>query len=331
MPLRAGGCVMSKTLRGVYFAIALAMFGSSVPALGQDLIKVKISRLAFPSLSTMMIDIVKARGIDKKHGIDLEGVTFSAISGYYGALANGEADMTASGPLVVQKMILEGVPIRIGLTWARMNIMSVITGDPSIKSIEDLKGKTIAADMGSAEYQTLAVYGRTQNIVFGKDISVVQAGPPLARSQLLAKRVEASMLWEPTTTLALQDNPDYRVILAGDKAWSAISKTVGWDLVLAMREDFLRDKPQAISRLLAMFQEAQQWYAANLDEADKILNESTKLPIGVFKAAVASGRLAFDIKPAWESEREAIWNLFKVAVDAGYLPKLPSENVIYKP
>jgi NitT/TauT family transport system substrate-binding protein len=322
---------MSTALKGVYFALALAIFGSTNPAVGEEAIKVKISRLAFPSLSTMLIDIVKARGIDKSHGIDLEGVTYSAISGYYGALANGEANMTASGPLVVQKMISEGVPIRIGLTWARMNIMSVITGDPSIKSIADLKGKSIAADMGSAEYQTLAVYGRTQGIVFGKDISVVQAGPPLARNQLLLNRVEAAMLWEPTTTLALRDNKDFRVILAGDKAWSAISKTAGWDLVLAFREDFLRDKPQAIPRLLSMFQEAQQWYMANLDEADKILVESIKLPAGVFKEAVASGRLAYDFQPAWGPERDAIWNMFKIAVDAGYLPNLPAENVIYKP
>jgi ABC-type nitrate/sulfonate/bicarbonate transport system substrate-binding protein len=119
--------------------------------------------------------------------------------------------------------------------------------------------------------------------------------------------------------------------LAGDKAWAEIAKTVGWDLVLAMREDFLRRKPEAIPRLLSMFQEAQAWYKANLDEADKILAESIKLPPGVFKDAVASGRLAYDIRPAWESERDAIWNMFKIAVDAGYLPKLPSEDVIYKP
>jgi ABC-type nitrate/sulfonate/bicarbonate transport system substrate-binding protein len=318
-------------LRGLCVAITLAVLATVQPASSQEAIKVKISRLAFPAMSTMMIDIVKARGIDKKHGIDLEGVTFSAVSGYYGALANGEADMTPAGPLVVQKMITEGVALRIGLTWARMNILSVITGDPAIKSIEDLKGKTIAADMGSSEYQTLAVYGRVNNITFGKDISVVQAGPPMARSQLQAKRVEAAMLWEPTTTLALRDNPDYRVILQGDKAWSSIAKTTGWDLVLAMREDFLKAKPQAIPRLVSMFQEAQAWYMANIDEADAIIVASLKLPAGIFKEAVASGRLAYDIKPAWDSERAAILNMFKVAVDAGYLPSLPSENVIYKP
>jgi NitT/TauT family transport system substrate-binding protein len=320
-----------NTLKAACAIFAIINLTSIASAGAADLLKVKMSRLAFPSLSTMMIDIVKAKGIDKRHDIDLEGVTFSAISGYYGALANGDADMTASGPLVVQKMILEGVPIRIGMTWARMNILSVITGDPSIKSIDDLKGKSIAADMGSAEYQTLAVYGRSQNLVFGKDVAVVQASPPVARGQLEAKRVEAAMLWEPTTTLALRDHPDYRVVLAGDTAWSAISKTAGWDLVVAIREDFLNAHADALLRIISMFQEGRDWYMANLDEADQILAETIKLPKDAFKAAVSSGRLAYDIKPAWDTEREAIWNMFKIAVDAGYLPKLPNERVIYKP
>ena len=207
--------------------------------------------------------------------------------------------MLAGGPLVAQKMILEGVPIRIGLTWARMNILSV--------------------------------YGRSQGLIFGKDITVVQASPPLARTQLQANRVDAAMLWEPTTTLALRDNPAYRVIFAGDKAWSTISKFAGWDLVLMMREDFLKRRPDALPRLVSLFQDAQQYYKANLDEADKILVASLKLPPGVFKEAVASGRLAYDVRPAWGPERAALWDMFKIAVDSGHLPKLPNEHVIYSP
>jgi len=47
--------------------------------------------------------------------------------------------------------------------------------------------------------------------------------------------------------------------------------------------------------------------------------------------AVASGRLAYDVQPAWGSERAALWDMFKIAVDSGHLPKLPNENVIYSP
>src|SRR5262249_11226234 len=120
------------------------------PAGGQEPIKVKISRLGFPSLTTMMVDVVKDQGFDKKNGIDLEPQSFGVISAYYAALATGELDMAPAGPHVLQKMRLEGVPIKATLTYARLNALAVITGDPALKSIVDLKGKAIAADMGSS-------------------------------------------------------------------------------------------------------------------------------------------------------------------------------------
>ena len=55
------------------------------------------------------------------------------------------------------------------------------------------------------------------------------------------------------------------------------------------------------------------------------------MPSGVFKAGVQSGRLQFDVLPAAGAERDVIWGMFKVAVDTGYLPKLPGEDSIYQP
>jgi NitT/TauT family transport system substrate-binding protein len=274
---------------------------------------------------------VKDQGFDKKNGIDLEPHSFGTVSAYYAALATGEVDMLPAGPHVLQKMRNEGVPIRAALTYARLNALAVITGDPAIKTIADLKGKTIAADMGSSEYQILALYGRSQGIVFGKDVTVVQAGPPMARTQLQAKRVDAAMTWEPTATLTLRDNPQYRTILTGDTAWKAIAKAEGWELIVAMREDFLKKSPDAVPRLMKMFQEGARFIKSNPDEADRIVVGSVKLPPGILKEAVTSGRLVYDIQPAWEGERAVIWDMFKVAVDSGYLPKLPDEGAIYKP
>jgi ABC-type nitrate/sulfonate/bicarbonate transport system substrate-binding protein len=312
-------------------AACLMTVATAPPARSQEPIKVKIARLAFPSLTTMMVDVVKDQGLDKKHGIDLQPQPFGAVSAYYAALATGEVDMLPAGPHVLQKMRLEGVPIRATLTYARLNALAVISGDPSIKTIADLKGKSIAADMGSSEYQILALYGRSQGVVFGKDVTVVQAGPPMARTQLQAKRVDAAMTWEPSATLTLRDNPQYRTILTGDTAWKEIAKADGWELVLAVREDFLTRSPEAVPRLLRMFQDGARFIKTNLDAADQIVVGSVKLPPGVFKEAVSSGRLVYDIQPAWEGERAVIWDMFKVAVDSGYLPKLPDEGAIYKP
>ena len=301
------------------------------PAETQEPIKVKIARLAFPSLTTLMVDVVKDQSLDKRNGLDLEPQSFGAVSAYYAALATGEVDMLPAGPHVLQKMRLEGVPIRAALTYARLNALAVITGDPAIKTITDLKGKSIAADMGSSEYQILALYGRSQGVVFGKDVTVVQAGPPLARTQLQARRVDAAMTWEPSATLTLRDNPEYRTILTGDTAWRQIARADGWELILAVREDFLKRSPQAVPRLQKMFQEGAAFIKTNVDAADRIVAASVKLPPGILKEAVTSGRLVYDIQPAWEAERAVIWDMFKIAVDIGYLPKLPDEGAIYKP
>ena len=323
------------TTRAMWTWTVLAAVGAALvmapPATGQEPIKVKIARLAFPSLTTLMVDVVKDQGFDKKNGIDLQPHSFGAVSAYYAALATGEVDMLPAGPHVLQKMRNEGVPIRAALTYARLNALAVITGDPAIKSITDLKGKTIAADMGSSEYQILALYGRSQGVVFGKDVTVVQAGPPMARTQLQAKRVDAAMTWEPSATLTLRDNPQYRTILTGDTAWKAIAKAEGWELIVAMREDFLKRSPEAVPRLLKMFQDGARFITSSPDEADRIVVGSVKLPPGILKEAVASGRLVYDIQPAWEGERAVIWDMFKVAVDSGYLPKLPDEGAIYTP
>jgi ABC-type nitrate/sulfonate/bicarbonate transport system substrate-binding protein len=185
--------------------------------------------------------------------------------------------------------------------------------------------------MGSSEYQITSIYGRKQGLVFGQDVTVVQAGPPLARAQLQAKRVDAAMIWEPTTTLALRDNPAFRVIMSGDTAWKAIANARGWDLVLAMRKDFLERNAALVPRLITMFQDAQQHIRANPDDADEIVSKSVNLPRGIFKEAVESGRLVFEVLPAWGGERAVIWDMFKVAVDTKYLPKLPGEDAIFTP
>jgi ABC-type nitrate/sulfonate/bicarbonate transport system substrate-binding protein len=279
----------------------------------------------------MMLDVVAERGIDKKHGIELEMVSQNSVPVYYASIANGDAELIVGGPHVFQKMILEGVPIKLIATWAPLDILAVITADPAIKSLADLKGKSLAAAVGSSEYQITAIYGRKLGLNFGTDVTVVTAPPPLARAQLEAKRVDAAMLWEPTTTLALRDNPSFRVIMTGDAAWKAIANARGWDLVLTARDDFLKRNAALVPRLIAMFQDAQRYMKDNLDDADAILTRSIKLPNGVFKSAVQSGRLVFDVLPASGAEREVIWGMFKVAVETGYLPQMPSEDAIYRP
>src|SRR5262249_28422312 len=186
---------MKRSALSVVLFVVLCCTASG-PAAAQDLIKTYMMRVPFPGTVTIMADVIKDREIDRKNGIDLQPKTFSTVAAAYAAMVKGEVDVNVAGPHVLQKVRNQGAPIKAVFTFVRISSMAVITADPSIKGLKDLKGKTIAADMGSAEYQILAIYGRSQGVVFGQDVTVVQAGPPLARTQLAAKQVDAAMSWE---------------------------------------------------------------------------------------------------------------------------------------
>jgi ABC-type nitrate/sulfonate/bicarbonate transport system substrate-binding protein len=207
----------------------------------------------------------------------------------------------------------------------------VLTADPAIKTLADLKGKQIAADMGSGQYQILAIYAASKGLDLKKDITVVNANFAVARAQLAAGRVEAAMVIEPIATMMMRENPNLKPVFEANKAWKELTGSEGWELVYAMREDSIKRVPAMPKMFLGALQDVSAFLKSSPDEADKIASETVKLPPGVLKEAVASGRWAFDAKPAWGDERKVIWNMLERAVQAGFHPKVPDDAFIYVP
>jgi ABC-type nitrate/sulfonate/bicarbonate transport system substrate-binding protein len=314
-------------------AVGLVALGAAAPAPAQEPVKFRVGNLGFPAHSSMILGVLKDKGFDKKHGIDMEVKVYGAVSAYYGALASGETDGLGGGPLVFQKMRQEGVPLRIVSTLVDMTSMSVITKHPAIKSVLDLKGKTIAADMASSEYSVLNLYAKNKGIVFGKDVTIVQAGPPLVRTQLAADRVDAGMTWEPTATLTMRDNPAYRIVFNGKQGWREITGKDGWLLALGVREDWLARNGAALPRVIAAFDEAARFMVSSPDESDRILQQAIKLPPGAFKDMITAPRVVFRIHSMAEpSARETLWEVIKVAIGEGYFKEpVRDQSVIHVP
>lgn len=311
--------------------LVMALAVTAIPA--QEPVKVKLGNLAFPSHSAMILTILKEKGFDKKHGVDVELKAYGAVSAYYGSAASGETDGVPGGPLVFQKMRLEGVPLKIVSTLVDMTSMSVVTKDPSIKSVTDLKGKTIAADMASSEYSVLSLYAKSKGLVFGKDVTVVQAGPPLVRTQLIADRVDAGMTWEPTATLTMRDNPAYRIVFNGKQGWRELTGKDGWLLALGLREDWLGKNPAGLPKVIAALDETARFMRSNADEADQILQGAIKLPPGAFKDMITAPRVVFTVRgTADASARETLWEVIKVAIAEGYFKDpVRDQSVIHVP
>lgn len=322
--------MLSKVFR-VVAAVGLALAFAFAPAAAQERPRIKVGSLTLPVFAPIIVNIMKAKGFDTKNGFDLDIVTYPSIAAYYAGLATGEIDTLIGGPTFFQKLRLEGVPIKIVATGATLSDLLVLTANPEIKSLADLKGKQLAADMGSGQYQILAIYAASRGIDLKKDVTVVNANFAVARAQLAAGRVDAAMVIEPIVTLMLKENPKLVPVFEANKAWKELTGSEGWELVYAMREDSIKRVPAMPKMFLGALQDVSAFLKSNPDEADKIASETVKLPPGVLKAAVASGRWAFDARPAWGDERKVIWNMLERAVQAGFHPKLPDESFIFTP
>jgi NitT/TauT family transport system substrate-binding protein len=314
-------------------AIAFAFVSLAAPhALAQQKPVIKVSSLTLPVFNPLVWNIMKARGFDAKHGFELDIHAYPSISGFYAGFATGETDALIGGPTIFQKLYQEGVALRIIGTGFTLADLVIFAKDESIKSLADLKGKQLAIDMGGSQFQVVKIYANAKGIDLGKDITVVNANFGVARAQLEAGRVDAALVIEPLASISSKQHPDWHVIFNGAEGWKEITGESGWEIVPAMRADAIQRVPNAPKMLLAALQDVASYLQSNTADADKIANETLKLPPGILTAALESKRLQMIVKPAWEpATRKSITDMMERAVKAGFYPNMPDEKIIYAP
>src|SRR6266567_4747513 len=311
------------------FAVALTgLIAAPAPAPAQDKPTIKVSSLTLPVFNPLVWNIMKAKGLDAKHGFELEAKPYPSISAFYAAFSTGETEVVIGGPTILQKLYQEGVPLRIFGTGFTLSDLVVFAKEPNIKSLADLKGKQLAADMGGSQFQVIKIYTNAKGIELGKDITVVNANFAVARAQLEADRVDAALVIEPLASITLRQNPGWTIIFNGAQGWREITGQDGWEIVPAIRAETIGRVPQAPKMLLAALQDVADILHKETDAADKIAVDTTKLPPGILKAAVDSGRLQMIVQPAWEAAtRQSITDMMQRAVKAGFYQTMPDNKI----
>ena len=311
-------------------AAAAGLFAPSANAQQKPVIKV--SSLTLPVFNPLVWNIMKAQGFDAKHGFELDIHPYPSISAFYAGFATGETDVLIGGPTIFQKLYQEGVDLRIIGTGFTLADLVIFAKDDGIKTLADLKGKQLAIDMGGSQFQVVKIYANAKGIDLGKDIVAVNANFGVARAQLEAGRVDAALVIEPLASISAKQHPEWHVIFNGAQGWKEITGEDGWEIVPAMRADAIVRVPGAPKMLLAALQDVAAFMTSNTADADKIANDTLKLPPGILTAALESKRLSMIVKPAWEpATRKSITDMMERAVKAGFYEKMPDGKIIYAP
>lgn len=193
-------------------------------------------------------------------------------------------------------------------------MLSVLTRDPSIKGVADLRGKTLYASGQGAvpEYVLRAILTKASiDPDTGLSLRFGLAYPEIAAS-LIAGKIDTALLPEPFATMALSGSKELRQAFDVQKEYAGAGGAADYPIsVLSVRSDFARAEPAAAVAILQAVKESIAWVKANPAEAGAL---AEKLDFGL-KAAVATASIpktnyVFRTAKESKSDIQALFSLF---------------------
>jgi NitT/TauT family transport system substrate-binding protein len=172
------------------------------------------------------------QGLYAKYGLEIDDILLNGGSQIAQALSNGSVPIAAGGLGALLDAKLSGVDLTIigsPYPWQFFQIYA----QPGITSMEDLRGKTIAAsDPGSSSDRAIIQVGQMYNMVPGKDFNVVYVGGTQQRVQVLEQKVvDASIISPPNGFIAGKEGFVKVVDLIADKVpfgYAGIAVNTQW-------------------------------------------------------------------------------------------------------
>jgi sulfonate transport system substrate-binding protein len=217
--------------------------------------------------------ILKQKGLlEKEFAKDGIGIVWVQSAGSNKALEflnAGSIDFgsTAGSAALVAKN--NGNPIKSIYVYSRPEWTALVTAkDSKIATVADLKGKRVAVTRGTDPHIFL-VRALLDAGLSEKDITPVLLQHADGKTALIRGDVDAWAGLDPMMAQAeVEDGAKLLFRKADANTWG----------ILNVREQFLKDYPDAVRRVLATYEEARKYSLANYDDLKKTFVAVTKLP-----------------------------------------------------
>jgi sulfonate transport system substrate-binding protein len=220
--------------------------------------------------------VLKSKGLLEKEfakdGIKIVWVQSAGSNKALEFLNAGSIDFGSSAGSAALVAKINGNPIKSIYVYSRPEWTALVTTkDSKITKVADLKGKRVAVTRGTDPHiflvRALLEAGLTE-----KDITPVLLQHADGKTALIRGDVDAWAGLDPIMAQAeLED---------GAKLFYRKPEANTWG-ILNVREQFLKDHPDLVRRVLAVYEEARKYSLAHYDELKKTFIAVTKLPDAV--------------------------------------------------
>jgi sulfonate transport system substrate-binding protein len=254
--------LISAALAGLLPAVAIAA----------DVKEIRIDWATYNPVSM----VLKEKGLlEKEFAKDGIGIRWVQTLGSNKALEflnAGSLDFgsTAGAAALVAK--INGNPIKSIYVYSRPEWTALVTSKNSpISKIEDLKGKRVAVTRGTDPH--IFLVRALQSVKLSeKDITPVLLQHPDGKTALIRGDVDAWAGLDPMMAQAeVEDGARLFYRNAAANTWG----------ILNVREEFLKDNPALVKRVLGVYEEARKYSLANSNEVKRVFIAVTKLPEAV--------------------------------------------------
>lgn len=200
-------------------------------------------------------------------------------------LLNGEVDI-AILPVNMGSVLYNNSEGKVKMVnIAILGILSILEkGDPTITSVEDLKGKTIISPgQGATPEYTLSYILSAHNMDINNDVTMEwKASPDEVLATIENMDSAVVMLPQPFVTVAQTKIENLNTVLDLTKEWDAVggtSKLITGGVFV--RKDFLESNKELLDEFIKDYAKSVEWINANVEEASKLVeaNDIIKAPI----------------------------------------------------
>lgn len=211
--------------------------------------------------------IAKEKGYFEDAGINMDIQIIEDESTYASLLTNNSIQFLATAQDPNIKMFANGTPSRYVLTMDASNGADGLVAGADIKTLDDLKGKSVALDKSASSYYFFLQALENGSSLTENDIDVIEMGDTTqAGLAFMSGKVDAAIMWEPELSEALESvegahalatSADYPDTILDSLVVNADFAAENPDIVKAVEEawykavDFLNQSPDEAYELMA--------------------------------------------------------------------------------
>lgn len=252
---------------------------------------------------------------------------YNRLGTYYADFLKGNFQIGVGTWDSFAKMHMKGAPMQIVGIVSTGTLAGIFARKDGPNSLEELKGKTVAAMQVSGTYKMFRTWTKVfAGFDFNKDVEFVNApNPPATITMVAAERADACVAWEHALSTGLHKIPESKVFLNINDFYR---KYTGRDqpyFCIAINKEALGDVPKdTIAKAIQAYADTFEWIMANPVEF-QALGPSVRIKPEILKTAMDSGRMQFKMRSmAIDKNREDVHFAAEIMRKAGALPeKLP--------